>query len=306
MDVLAVGELLVDFISEKIENDLGNAKTFFRLQGGSPANLAANLARLGLKSSILSSVGKDSMGRFLIEEVKKTGADTSNIKQLEHLSSSMALVGRTQGTPDFIPIRLADAEIEESDLNLNLLEQYKIIHVTCWPLSRNPAQSTILTAVEKSHYLPIKWSIDLNYAEKVWPNKKEAQEVVRRFFACRPLLKLSEDDASRFLGSNLEPQEIFEIFHGWGAEIICYTRGEKGSIISSNNGKDKIEISAVKVSVKDATGAGDAFWSGFLAAYLKNLSLESCGIAGSKMAALKLESIGPLPAKVSPHKIGIA
>jgi sugar/nucleoside kinase (ribokinase family) len=292
--IVAIGELLGDFIGAQPAESLYSTDSFLRFQGGSPANLASNLARLGFETAIVSSVGNDNLGKFLVEEVKATGVDTSYVKFDSHEPSSIVLVSRTTGTPDFIPYRTADKNLFPDDIPKSLLSQCSIFHTTCWPLSRQPSQATVLETAKKAKALGCVLSADLNYAEKVWPNRKEAYAVIKAYLSLGALIKLSEDDAERFYGEKVTHQQIFKDFHSWGADLICYTMGGKGSVVSTNNGQDLVFNEPQALEVVDATGAGDSFWSGFLAAFLDNQPPEICAKAGANMARIKLSIMGPI------------
>ncbi|MGL4630718.1 MAG: carbohydrate kinase family protein [Leadbetterella sp.] len=289
--LLSVGELLVDFIGAEISESLLDTHTFQRYHGGSPANLAQNMALLGHTTKLISCVGDDNFGKFLHGKISGTKIDVSSLKVHSSEPSSIVMVSRTKGTPDFIPYRGADKELLLEDFSEELLSQIAIFHTTCWPLSRNPSQTTLLEVSKKAKKLGAEISLDLNYAYKVWPDLQEAHQVVRDYLSLGGFIKLSEDDATRFFG-DISENKVFEILQSWGATLICYTLGAKGSKIIQGS---KTEfIPALPVEVKDSTGAGDAYWAGFLSAYLSNRSLKEMGEAGSKMASKKLQTIGPI------------
>lgn len=296
--LLAVGELLGDFIGTEISDDLSNAEKFQRFQGGSPANLAANMARLGKETAVLSCVGDDNLGKYLVAEVAKTGVDISYMVVDKTEPSSIVIVSRTKGTPDFIPYRTADCMIKPEHISDELLSQSAIFHTTCWPLSKNPAQATVLDAAKRATALGCQLSIDLNYAQKVWPNREEAHAVIKEYVGYGALIKMSEDDAERFYGEPVDTDKVLADFHAWGAKLICFTLGAKGSIVSTEGGKERIEIAGKPIEVVDATGAGDSYWAGFLTAFLEGHSPAVCANAGVNLSALKLTTLGPLPAKI--------
>lgn len=298
-DLLAIGELLGDFIGSEIATNLADTPSFNRFQGGSPANLASNMSKLGFSTAVVSAVGNENLGKYLISEVKKTGVDTSHIVMHESLPTSIVLVARSQGSPDFIPYRMADCELLPINIPDDLLEQTKIVHTTCWPLSKNPSQTTMLDIARRASDFGCILSADLNYAERVWPNRAEAHVVIRQFLSFGAIIKLSEDDSARFYGEEVSIEKVFEDFHSWGASLICFTMGAKGSIISYENGKHRVEIPSQKIEVKDITGAGDAYWSGFLAAQLKGNSVPDCAKAAAKMAAIKIQTVGPISSGIN-------
>lgn len=295
--LVAVGELLGDFIGSEIATSIYDTSKFERFQGGSPANLAANMARLGFKTAIISAVGTDNLGKYLVEKVEAAGVDTQFVIYDNHEPSSIVLVSRTTGTPDFIPYRTADRMIKSADIPDELLQKCSVFHTTCWPLSKQPSQSAVLDAAKRAKAAGCILSADLNYAERVWPDREEAHVIIKEYLSHGALIKLSEDDAERFYGKEVSMEKVFDDFHGWGASLICYTMGGKGSVVSDGN--KLIFNQPEAITVVDATGAGDSFWSGFLAAYLSGKTAEQCAKAGSKMAKIKLTTIGPIKHSVN-------
>jgi fructokinase len=111
------------------------------------------------------------------------------------------------------------------------------------------------------------------------------------------LVKISDVDWSRlYEGDAPAPEAVMDHFLKMGATEICYTLGENGCWVG--NSDEKHFLPARNVEVKDTTGAGDAFWSGYLTAKLDGRTLLECALAGRKMAELKLAHFGPLPDKV--------
>lgn len=296
--LVSVGELLADLIGTVFTLNLTDTDTFKRFQGGSPANLAANMARLGNPTALVSCVGKDNIGAYLIDKVAETGVDTSFIAQDNFAPTSIVLVSRTKGTPDFIAYRMADRMIQAVYIPDDLLQNASVFHTTCFALSQEPAQSVIVAAAARAHATGCIVSLDANYAPSIWPDRTQAQEVIKNYCQNGAFVKLSEDDAERIFGEVLTNEAIIATFHAMGAQLVCLTLGGKGSIVSSDYGKDYVEIAGRPIEIKDATGAGDSYWSGFLTAWLDGKSPAECAQAGANIAALKMSTVGPLPAKV--------
>lgn len=292
--LVAAGELLADLIGVDFTPDLFSTSTFRRLQGGSPANLAANMARLGHHSALVACVGADKLGKFLVEEVAKTGVNTEFIATDSQQPTSIVLVSRTQGTPDFIAYRAADSQLRAVHFSDELLAETAIFHTTCFALSREPARSGIMDAAQRARKKGAIVSLDANYAPSIWPDRHEARREVARYVQ-GGLVKLSDDDAHRLFGRDVSLDDVLAYFHEQSVQLICFTLGAAGSVISWDNGAQRMHFPVEKVDVKDATGAGDAYWSGFLSAYLKGYSPEICAKAGARMAARKIGAAEPLP-----------
>ena len=99
----------------------------------------------------------------------------------------------------------------------------------------------------------------------------------------------------------LHNRAVIEHFMKMGATEVCFTLGDKGCWVGNNN--EKHYLPSREVTVKDTTGAGDAFWSGYLTARLDGKTLLERAISGRKMAELKLGHFGPLPEKVDRNLI---
>ncbi|HEY0108755.1 MAG TPA: carbohydrate kinase [Fibrella sp.] len=293
--ILSVGELLADFIGQTFSESLFDATDFSRFQGGSPANLVANMARLGNQAALVACVGNDNIGRFLVQKVAETGVDVSHVAFHNANPTSIVVVSRTKGTPDFIAYRTADCMIEPHHLPDQLLDQTALFHTTCFALSRNPAQQTIVDAARRAAIAGAQISIDANYAPSIWPDRDNAWQVLTDYCALGALVKVSDDDVKRLYGAPQSPEQIRADFHRMGAKLVCLTLGSAGSIVSTNSGQNVVQMPGKSISVVDATGAGDAYWAGFLTAWLEGYTPTECAAAGANLAALKLLRRGSLP-----------
>ena len=295
IDILCVGEVLIDFIGHQKDVQINNTRDYHRYLGGSPTNVAMNSARLGLNSRMVASVGDDGFGEYIFERLNEVGVNTESVSRLNNKPTSVIFVSRTQNTPEFIPYREADYFISEHQISTELLRNTTIFHTTCFALSKNPAQATIIKKAEEAYGLGCRLSIDINYADEVWEDKEEALDVILAYCRFNPLIKISEDDMLRLFERKLPHHEIFEFFHNGGVDIVCLTLGSKGVKLAQKN-KETIQLPAIKVdNVMDATGAGDAFWSGFFFAYIKEKPVEECLEVALQLAALKLQNVGRLP-----------
>lgn len=298
IDILCVGEALVDFIGQQPEASLENTKEFQRFLGGSPTNVAVNSSRLGLKTALVATVGDDGFGKFIINRLKQEEICTEWIRTASGSRTTAIFVSRTGGTPEFVPFRSADYQIEPGQFENKILAKTKIFHTTCFALSREPARSTILKKAEEASKAGCQLSIDVNYASKLWESREVALEAIKSYCCFDPLVKVSEDDMSRLFERPVHHQEIFDFFSSAGVTTTCLTLGSEGVRLAVN-GKEELYRQAVKVDkIQDATGAGDAFWSGFLYAYIEKNSLEKSLEVGQQLAALKLQSIGRLPENI--------
>jgi sugar/nucleoside kinase (ribokinase family) len=302
IDLLSIGELLIDMISTDFADSMDNAESFKRIPGGSPANLGMNMQRLGNSVRLVASVGADDMGEYLIRYIKNLGLETSSIQQVD-VPTTMILVTRSKTVSNFEAYRMADCQISDTQLSDELLKTVSIFHTTCFALGKDPAQGVILRGAKRASELGCILSIDVNYAKKVWQSDTNVREIVAEYCSFGAFVKVSEVDWERLYGSKLtQPEAAAKHFLSLGARDVCVTLGGDGCYVASKEEGGHF-LPSRPVEVKDTTGAGDAFWSGFLTARLDGYSILNAAKAGRKMAELKLAHFGPLPSSVERQRI---
>ncbi len=166
IDIICVGELLIDMIGDEVSENLAQTKSFSKFVGGSPTNVAKNMAQLGFKTVLVASIGNDGLGDFINDNLSAINLNTQYLRRKKDLATSIILVSRTLGTPEFMPFRQADFSIEPNQIPSDLLGDSKIFHTTCFALSKQPAQDTILQKAKEAFEKGCQLSIDLNYAQK--------------------------------------------------------------------------------------------------------------------------------------------
>ncbi len=301
LDLLSIGETLVDLISVEEAHSLFDAETFQKYQGGSPANIATYVAKLGGASAVISKTGIGAFGQFLKAELQRAGVVTDYMVMDHRVHSSVVFISRTQGTPDFEAFRDGDFRLEPGEIDEDAVARARVIHASTWPLSRKPARSAVEHAFRLAYERKKIISLDPNYSPQLWPDYPDAKRTIKRMMRYATITKPSLDDAERLLGAGQEPESYIEAFHEMGPEIVVFTMGADGFIISAEGVRlqerlqERLQIPARPVEVADATGAGDSFWAGFLTALLEGHSLEHCGLFAREVVERKLQTVGPLP-----------
>ncbi len=295
IDIICIGEVLIDFIGHEINTSINRTKDYHRFLGGSPTNVAVNASRLGLKSLLVASCGQDGLGEYVVRKLKDNHVNTAQIAKLESVPTSVIFVSKSTETPDFIAYREADCQITENQLPDDIIADAAIFHTTCFALSKNPARQTILNRAKKAAELGLQLSIDINFSERIWPNREEAKQVLAEYLLLNPLVKLSEDDCYRLFAEVKTEDFIFDYFHNLGATRICLTKGKNGVVLSDLEQGLFFQEALPIEEIKDTTGAGDAFWTGFLYAQLHKKDLEESIVIAQRLASIKLQNVGRLP-----------
>lgn len=295
---VAAGELLVDFVSTEPCTPLAEARAFGKFFGGAPANVAVNMKNLGVSSTVVSKVGADGLGEFLISSLAAIGIDPRYVTRHASLPTSIVVVTSNRTPPEFVAYRQADTGLASGDIPDALLAGCEIFHTTAHGIARKTTQDAILDAYRRAAALGKITSFDPNYATSFWPNRDEAIAVMREFFRATTFCKPSLDDGERIMGTR-RPDEIIDRFHEWGVKNVILTCGAEGAIFSSIDSSKRVRVPAIPTpDLVDATGAGDAFTAGFFATYLKtkdSVRSMQVGIRTATFSLRHLSAIAPLP-----------
>lgn len=289
IDVFTIGELLVDMISNDYDDSF-DCSQYTKCFGGSPANIAMNIKRLGGNSALSSAVGNDGLGDFLINHLKKNSIDTRYISKVDN-STSMVLVSKSKTTPVPIFYRGADYNLQYDDNIEYALKNCKIVHFSCWPISQKNSRKTIEKVIDKAKENNILIGFDPNYHEMIWEKNHNGLEYIKNIISKVDIIKPSEVDAERIFGCDT-PENQVKKFIDLGAKLVIMTLGKDGAIVT--NGDETLTFKTFATEIVDTTGAGDAFWSGFYTGLTKSYSLKDSLNLGFATSAFKLKHVGAI------------
>lgn len=302
LDVLTVGEMVVDFISAEKTDTLSNATTFRRYLGGSPANIAVYVSKLGGRSAVIAKTGIGAFGKFLKSELQRHGVVTDYLQMDHRTNTTVIFVSSTATTPDFEEFRIGDYLLESKEIPEEAIDRAKVVHSSTFALSREPCRSAVIGSFRRAREMGKIVSLDPNYSRRVWPDYKEALGVIREAYKHVNVTKPSADDARRVFGPDHEPEQYIEMFHDLGPETVVFTMGGEGNLVSEG-GKITAHVPTRDVDVVDATGAGDSFWAGFLTALLDGNDVERSVLFAREIVERKLTTKGPLPSDIDREEV---
>ncbi len=265
-DVLCVGETLIDMISVEQADSLAHATRFERRLGGSPANVATQLARLGARVALASKIGVGAFGSYCRETLLAAGVSTEFLVMDSAVHTTVVFVTRTGGTPDFEAFRAGDTQLRPDDLPVGAAQAARALHTTIFALCAEPSRSTIRNLLREASATGALISLDPNYHPRIWRDRDEALEVLRTLYPLIDVTKPSLDDAERLFGRGKRPEAYLDDFHNLGARVALLSMGSQGVWRSDAGGKTFYP--AQPIMARNATGAGDAFWAGLLLATL--------------------------------------
>ncbi len=255
--IFAIGEVLIDFIAVE-PTDLKDVRTFEKHAGGAPANMIVGLRRLNVPAALISKVGDDPFGEFLIERLREEGVDTRYIIRDPEVHTGVVFVQLKQAQPSFVLYdRTAYFTLRSEEVDKSFLKEAELLHFGGVMLSREPSRSTCFEVVEWARSRGIPISFDVNLRPDLWRNRiDELVECMGKALGLAEIVKLGEGEL-RFL----EDRGID--LRSFGLKLIAVTKGEKGSELIHEG--LRIEAPAERVKAIDPTGAGDAYMAALLA-----------------------------------------
>jgi sugar/nucleoside kinase (ribokinase family) len=187
IDVLTVGELLVDLISVHYE-DTSEGTAYQKFFGGSPANIAVNVRKLGIHSQVASVVGEDRLGSFLLNQLRTAGIEPDFVERVKD-STSMVLINKSKSSPTPIFYRSADYQLSYTLKLEEALLRSNILHFSCWPISMLPARDTIEKMIETAKKQNILVGFDPNYHPMVWQKGEDGVSYVKTMIGKVDIIK---------------------------------------------------------------------------------------------------------------------
>ena len=292
LEILSIGETLIDLISDTEQGSLDEARSFRMYPGGQATNVALNLVRLGASAVLVARVGDDSFGSYLRRHLEVAGVGTAYLHTTRQTLTTLVVVTRQSGTPDFVVYRGADAEMVPDDMPLALLPRTSLVHTSAFALSREPSCSTVLDFVKQAHEAGCLISFDPNYHPRLWEMQDGPASIFARICPYVSLVKPSLDDCTRLFGGGQTPEAYAAHFLAWGVQHVVLTMGSAGVLLVNAEGTSY--YSTRQREVVDVTGAGDSFWAGLLVAIQDGYAMPEAIYAAQAVAAIKVQQVGPL------------
>ena len=261
----SIGEVLIDFVANEKGKGLDEVEAFTKLPGGAPANVAAAVSKYGYNSSMITKVGKDGFGDFLIGVLKEAGVKTDKVFQTTEAPTGLAFVSlKENGEREFAFYRKpsADLLLQPDEIGEDWFAEGDLLHFCSVDLVESPMKYAHVKAIELVKKAGGVVSFDPNIRLPLWDDAKECQRTVREFLPKADILKISDEELEFITDIADEKRAIQSLFTG-DVKVVVYTKGSAGAEIWL---KDKFYPSeGYRVEAIDTTGAGDAFIGGFLA-----------------------------------------
>ncbi len=298
-DVICLGRIAIDFNPTDIHRPLEESCNFVKYVGGSPANIAVGLARLGKKVGFVGKVSDDQFGRYVTGYFNKNGIDTSGVsiaKNGESLGLTFTEI-KSETESSILMYRncVADLSLEPGEVDEEYIKSSRILVVSGTALAKSPSREAAFTAITYAKKHGVKIVFDIDYRNYTWASRYE----IAVYYA----LAASQSDI--VIGSreefgltealvdpgNADDDRSAQRWIGAGNGIVVIKHGKEGSMAyvkeeNAEKGYATYHIKPFPASLLKSFGGGDGYASAFLYGLLSGYDVEAALQLGSASAAM--------------------
>jgi 5-dehydro-2-deoxygluconokinase len=297
-DLITTGRIGVDIYPLQTGVGLEEVTSFGKFLGGSATNVAVSGARYGLSSAVITKVGNDPFGNYLIQELERLHVDSRFVGRTEHLKTPVVFCEIFP--PDDFPIyfyrepKAPDLEISESELDLDAIKSAKIFWSTVTGLSQEPSRTANLAAL-KERAKATHTILDLDYRSAFWTNPSDATQQIAKALPFVTIAVGNKEECEVAVGET-EPVRAADALLERGVEIAIVKQGPKGVLAKTKN--ESVEVPPYAVEVVNGLGAGDSFGGALCYGLIQGWDLQRilrfANIAGAIVAS-RLECSTAMP-----------
>lgn len=289
LDLVALGEPLVQF-NAVTEGPLRYVTYFEKHSAGTEANVCVAVARLGLRSGLITRLGADEFGYFIYEWLRGQGVDVSRIVFDPERPTGIYFVQRSYPVPGVSTVVYyrrgsAASALSPSDIDEDYVSNSRVFHTTSITMAiSQSAREAVYKAVDVAERRGVMVSFDVNIRRLLWPSIEAAVKAIEPVLRKVNMLFLDENEAEYIFGTR-NPEDVFkEAEARYGIRRVVLKMGLKGSIAKWDG--EVVSAKAFQVPVKDPIGAGDAYAGVFIASILKGYSPSRAIVRASAAAAM--------------------
>jgi 5-dehydro-2-deoxygluconokinase len=314
LDLITIGRAGVDLYGNQIGGRLEDMASFEKYIGGSPTNIAAGTARLGLKSALITRVGDEHMGRFIREQLEREGVDTSSVITDPERLTALVLLGirdREQFPLIFVRENCADMALCEEDIDPDFIARSRCLVATGTHLSHPVTEAAVLKALTIGREKGLKLALDIDYRPNLWglaghdagESRFIASEAVtRQLQKSLPLFDLivGTEEEFHIAGGNTNTIEALRAVRAISNATLVCKRGPMGAAAFDGDIPESLDEGihgpGFPIEVFNVLGAGDGFMSGLLKGWLDGEPMEKALAYANACGALAVSRHGCTPA----------
>lgn len=262
-EIYTLGRLLVDLYANELHVPLENVQTFRKYLGGSAANTAFGLARLGVRAGLISRVGPDDFGTYLLQTLEGQGVDTTMVRRDPRHPTALAFAAIFPPADSkvlFYRKPCADTHLAPSDLDLERLRKARILVIAATALCESPSRETVFAALEEHRAAGGINVIDVDWRPMLWDDPSIAPLYYRLALRLADIVIANEPELE-FVGGAPDPEEASRQVLRLGVRHVVAKRGGRGALLFGEGGP--LQVPAFPISVVNTLGAGDAFGAAY-------------------------------------------
>jgi 5-dehydro-2-deoxygluconokinase len=313
-DTLHMGRSSIDLYSNDIGAAFVDIKSFAAYVGGSPTNISVGGRRLGLKTALLTGLGRDPVGDFILKFLQQEGVETKFICHKPHNRSSAVLLGIEP--PDSFPLvyyrdNCADIALTIDDVLQAPVSDCRVFQFAGTNLSLEPSRSATLFAAELARQAGTKVVLDIDFRPDQWHDPRAFGVVVRTALRLADIVIGTEDEINAAMLTDVSHIEFTDSVSdtqvkgdvdqairkmlSMGPKALLQKKGRDGVCVHlvDEQGKiEQIDAPGFPVEVTNILGAGDAFAAGFLYGYVKDWGWYKSARMGNACGAIVVTKHG--------------
>jgi 5-dehydro-2-deoxygluconokinase len=309
LDVITMGRCSVDLYGQQIGSRLEDVASFAKSVGGSPSNIAIGTARLGLKSGLITRVGDEQMGRFVLEQMAREGVSTKGIAtDKQRLTALVLLAVENDKTFPLIFYRdnCADNALDADDVDEAYVLSAGALLVTGTHFAKANTDAAQRKAMAIAKKAGRKIIIDIDYRPNLWGLAGHAAGEERYIKSDKVTAHLQSiladcdlivgtEEEVHIAGGSEDTLEALRKIRSYSKGIIVLKRGPMGCVVYPSaipaSLEDGIIGQGFPIEVYNVLGAGDAFMSGFLRGWLKGEDLKTCATYANACGAFAVSRL---------------
>ena len=286
MDASILGRVGYDLYADEHRVPLRDVTRFSRYLGGSSANMAVGLSRLGMRVGMISCVGADPLGDYLVQYLRRERVDTRFVRSRPGYLSSLCLTEISP--PDRFPQvfyreRAADTAVEVGEEERGFICGTRLFVTNGTSLCASPARESTLRALEWAHRAGVRVAFDVDYRASSWPSPETAGLYARLVLPLVDVL-IANPDEIRMVAETAGVDEAIERLRAWRVPLVVAKMGAEG--VRASSAEESVFQPSYPVEVVSTIGAGDGFAAGFLYALLEGKPLAEALASGNAAAAI--------------------
>ena len=293
LDAVLVGRAAIDINPVDFSIPFVESLCFNKFVGGSPANTAVGMAKLGCKPGFIGRVSDDSLGDFVLKFMADNGVDISEMKRCTNgeLIGLSFIETRSDGSSNLMMYRnddVADLKLNVDDIREEYIASAKLMVLSGTSLSCSPSREAALKCLMLAKKVGTKIVFDIDYRPQSWKNHDEISVYYTMAGKFADIIMGSREEFDLMSGIVVNNEKDEGTARRWfdeGVEILVIKHGKEGSFAYIKEGASYKILPFLVKSLK-STGGGDAYASAFLSGLIKGLPIDKCLERGTASASI--------------------